>query len=391
MKRRIAIIGGGPAGAMTAEKLAHAGFEVVVFEERPGWEKPCGGGLSHKVVKRYPFILDQAEHGKLARDLEFIAADGTSLRFEAREPLVIFPRCVLNGFLLRRAEKSGARVVPERVLGFERTGDGWTLKTAQRSCTADFVILAGGARSRLRRLLAEDFSADDFMLTFGYYVPQRDDRLRIRFFEDFEGYAWAFPREDHLSVGICGKVGEDRMAGLRAKLHAFMQDFGYRNDCPVYSHLLPSLSDESWERLRVAGDGWALVGDAAGLVDPITGEGIYYALRSGELLAEALVEDSAASYPKRVAQDFSQDLAFGARVAHRFYHGRVLGKPVTTRLLELAAKSQTVMDALQDLITGSQPYAGISTRLSWAFASSPLDRVFRSFRNVFRRPLATAK
>ena len=59
---------------------------------------------------------------------------------------------------------------------------------------ADYLILAAGARTRLRSLLTEDFGPRDFMLTFGYYVPGRDDLLRVQFFEDFEGYAWAFPR-----------------------------------------------------------------------------------------------------------------------------------------------------------------------------------------------------
>ena len=391
MIHKIAIVGGGPAGAMTAEKLARAGLEVAVFEEKVGWEKPCGGGLSHKAVKRYPFIRGEAERAKLVRDMEFVAPNGTSLKFEAREPLVIFPRCALNGYLLGRAASRGAKVIEERVHGFERANGGWSVKTRQGSFNADFIVLAGGARTRLRRLLAEDFRAHDFMLTFGYYVPLKEERLRIQFFENFEGYAWAFPREDHLSVGICGKFGEDVMAGLRDRLHAFMETFGYPTDCPVYSHLLPSLDIASWESLRLAGDGWALAGDAAGLVDPITGEGIYYAMRSGEILADALTEDSAASYRERVRREFADDMTFGARVARHFYHGRVLGKPVTTRLIELALRSRTVMDTLQDMIEGSQPYSGISARLSWAFANSPVDRVFRSFRNVFRRPTTATK
>ena len=65
------------------------------------------------------------------------------------------------------------------------------------------------------------------MLTFGYYVPSVDNLLRVQFFRDFEGYAWSFPRPDHLSVGICGKAGENTMPELRERLHGFMQRFGY--------------------------------------------------------------------------------------------------------------------------------------------------------------------
>jgi flavin-dependent dehydrogenase len=325
--RTIAIIGGGPAGARTAEKLAQGwglrpGHRVLVFEEKAGWEKPCGGGLSRKALERYPFLGDAAGGGKLVRDVEFVASTGTAMRFRLRSPLAIYARATLNHLLLRRAEAAGAEVVSDRILGLRRGNAGWELTGRTRSYRADLVVLAGGARTRLRRLLAEDFGPRDFMLTFGYYVPLERELLRVQFYEGFEGYAWAFPRPDHLSVGICGKVGEDHMAGLRDRLHAFMRKFGYdAGGARVYSHLLPALSVESWGDLRLAGQGWALVGDAAGLVDPVTGEGIYYALRSGDILAEALREEQLELYPERVWMEFGKALALGARLAGMFYYG----------------------------------------------------------------------
>jgi flavin-dependent dehydrogenase len=223
------------------------------------------------------------------------------------------------------------------------------------------------------------------MLTFGYYVPASDDLLRVQFFDEFEGYAWAFPRPDHLSVGICGKVGEDRMSGLRERLRAFMAKFDYGAvPAPVFSHLLPSLSVEKWSNLRLAGDGWALVGDAAGLVDPLTGEGIYYALRSGELVAESLLAGLPASYPERVRQEFSS-LALGARIAPLFYHGDFLGGALTTRVIEFAARSKTFLDLLQDLIEGSQTYSGLASRLYRSLAPSLVELIASSAREAITR------
>jgi flavin-dependent dehydrogenase len=360
---------------------------VLVFEEKIGWEKPCGGGLSQKALKRYPFLADSAGCGKLVRDAELVAPTGEVMCFRLRSPLAIYARAKLNGLLLRRAEEAGAEIVSDRIVGLERGNSGWRLAGRAGNYRVDYVVLAGGVRSRLRRLLAEDFGPRDFMLTFGYYVPAESELLRVQFYERFEGYAWAFPRSDHLSVGVCGKVGEDRMAGLRERLHVFMRKFGYDStQARVFSHLLPALSVESWGNLRLAGQGWALVGDSAGLVDPVTGEGIYYALRSGELLAGSLLEELPGLYPERVWQDFGRALALGARLAGMFYYGKFLGSGVPTRMVEFGARSRKFLEVVQDLLEGSQSYLGLTARLYLGLTRAFLETGAGLLRETLQRP-----
>ena len=359
---------------MAAEQLARAEKRVTLFEEKIGWEKPCGGGLPYKALSRYPFLLEAADEHVCTRDAELVAANGSAIRLHLRQPLVIYSRSVLNSLLLRRAQEAGAEIVPDRIQSFRREGSGWRLEgrglrgegstLSPSAYWADFLILASGARSQLRSLLAPPLSAQDFMLTLGYYVPGVDRLLRVQFFEGFEGYAWSFPRTDHLDLGICGKMGESDMAGMRERLHYFMKRFGYPTESSaVFGHLLPALSAESWQNLRIAGDGWALAGDVAGLVDPVTGEGIYFALRSGELLAEVLLGGVPESYPERIWQDFGKRLALGARLSRYFYHEDFLGQPSTTRLIEFSASSRTFQDLVQDLLDGSQSYDGLDSRL----------------------------
>ena len=282
--KRIAIIGGGPAGSIAAEQLARAGARVTLFKEKGAWEKPCGGGVPYKALRRYPFLREAPSEHTCIHDAELVAANGSTVRLRLRQPLLIFSRLVLNRLLLRRAQEAGAEIVQERIQGFRREGSGWRLEIRGRKSAggdglpfamltssppfyrADYLILSAGARSQLRWLLARPLGARDFMLTFGYYVPAVERLLRVQFFEGFEGYAWSFPRIDHLDLGICGKVGESNMAGLRERLHGFMKRFNYQAESgAVFSHLLPALSVESWNMLRIGGDGWALVGDAAGL------------------------------------------------------------------------------------------------------------------------------
>ena len=392
---RIAIIGGGPAGSMAAERLARAGAWVTLFEEKGAWEKPCGGGVTYKALSRYPFLLETSDEHACIHSAELVAGNGSTVRLCMRQPLLIYSRLVLNRMLLRRAQEAGAEIVPERIQGFRREGSGWRLEIRGRknlgedglrahpfatrsfsasSYSADYLILAAGARSQLRTLLAPPLGARDLMLTLGYYVPAEDRLLRVQFFEGFEGYAWSFPRTDHLDVGICGKVGEDDMAGVRERLRRFMKRFDYQAESrAVFSHLLPALSVESWNNLRIGGNGWALAGDVAGLVDPVTGEGIYFAMRSGELLAEALLDGRPESYPERVWQDFGKRLALGARLSRYFYHEDFLGKPSTARLVEFSARSPTFHELLQDLLDGSQSYDGLDGRLYRTLGKSFLE------------------
>jgi len=369
--RTIAIVGGGPAGAMTAERLMR-GYErpnsgqdparVVVFEEKLGWEKPCGGGLSYKALKEYPFLLSAEGLANPVWKMEIRAPGDARVCLNLRQPLVIYSRRALNHFLLQRGEQAGAEVVKDRITNIVRVGEQWQLKGRTGNYEADYLILAAGARSRLRDQLAGALKMQDFMLTFGYYVPKREDILRIEFFEGFEGYAWSFPRSDHLSVGICGKAGLTKMAHLQQKLSMFMARFGYSTDAaPVFSHLLPSLEVDSWSGIRLEGAGWALVGDVSGLVDPITGEGIYFGLRSGELLAESLL--NGCSYTQKVWDEFGSRLMLGARVCQKFYCGKFLGAGVTTRMIQFCNRSKTFLNLLQDVIEGNQAYCGLRSRL----------------------------
>jgi geranylgeranyl reductase family protein len=384
--KAIAIIGAGPAGSTAAEKLARGGARVTVFEEKLGWEKPCGGGLPAKVLRRYSFLLETAGGPRRILDAEFVVPNGAVARFRLREPLVVYSRSTLNQLLLARAERVGAEVVQDRIANLAPTSRGWRLQGRGGAYGCDYVILATGARTRLRALLAEDFGARDFMLTFGYYVPGADQVLRVQFFEDFEGYAWGFPRPDHISVGICGKVGENRMPELRERLHGFMRAFGYSSrDAAVFSHLLPALRVESWSNQRLAGPGWALAGDAAGLVDPVTGEGIYYAMRSGDLLADCLLENAPSAYPQRVWKEFGADLAHAARLCTLFYHGDFWGGPVTTRLVEFCGRSGTFVALLQDLMEGRQSYTALDKRLYAGLAASLLEIAASSLRGALPR------
>ncbi len=361
---KVAILGGGPSGAFAAARLAAAGVSTTVFDEKLAWEKPCGGGLTWKAYSQYPFLAESAAPRKVVHETVLAAPRSKPVTLRLDQPLLIYSRFDLNGLLLSRAEQAGAQIEKTRVLGIDRNPTGWTLRTKGGTFDADRCILATGARNPLRGYGTELTPADT-MSALGYYVPADRERIDIQFLPGLEGYIWVFPRCGHLSVGICGK-GEPASL-LRVRLEKYMDEQGIpRRDATFYSHLLPALDTPAWQRNRVAGDGWLAVGDAAGLVDPITGEGLYYAMRSGDLAADALLgspADPAAEYRKNLRRDFVADLEFGSRLAPRIFHGRFLLGAVTDRMVQFTRLSPKFRHIMQDLFAGTQPYIGLKRRL----------------------------
>jgi geranylgeranyl reductase family protein len=363
---RVAVLGGGPAGAFAAELLVSAGMRVTVLDEKLAWEKPCGGGLTYKAYHQYPFLIENDTPKKLVTETTLSAPGAGQTNLKLNHPLLIYSRLDLNRMLLERAARAGADVERARVTGVERKDNGWRIQTKTGALDADFCVVATGARNPLRDF-GTTLQPDDTMSALGYYLDGTRDHIDIQFLPGLEGYIWVFPRCGHLSVGICGK-GESAQA-LRQRLERYMSEMGMTwKGAPFYSHLLPALETASWKKNRVAGDGWLAIGDAAGLVDPITGEGLYYAVRSADLAAKSLVEDISLAdrlqlYRRNLRRDFMADLEFGSRLAKRVFLGRFLFHTVPVRMVQFTRRSPRFADLMNDLFAGTQPYLGLKQRL----------------------------
>jgi geranylgeranyl reductase family protein len=376
----ISIVGGGPAGALCGERLASAGFHVTIFDERLAWEKPCGGGLTHKAIEAYPFLLETNQPKRIVRTAELISSRGHRARFEMSRPIVIYARKVLNGLLLDRASAAGCSTICSRVTSVNTEGDKVRLTAGGEERLSDFVVLAGGARNRL---LPETtaLGASDLEITLGYFVPTEEDIIKVKFLKQFEGYLWSFPRADHLSVGICGKMGQNSSQQLRHHLEEFVSEEKIPMEgAKFYSHVLPSPQAQTIRRRRIVGRNWAMAGDAAACVDPVTGEGLYYALKSGDLLAQAISEGLPQAYPERLRAAFSADLEFAANLARRLFRGNFLGGAITTRMVQLLNYSPAFRDLIRDVFSGSQDYRTLKQRL-WGQLGITAAEITRGFLN----------
>ena len=384
--RDIAIVGGGPAGALCGERLASQGLRVTIFDERLAWEKPCGGGLTHKAIQAYPFLLEAQQPKKIVRTAELISGGGHRARFEMSHPIVIYARKVLNGLLLDRAVAAGCTAIRSRVTDVNTNGRQVRLTAGGEEFYSDFVVLAAGARNQL---LPETTALGkvDLELTLGYFIPTEEDIIKVKFLREFEGYIWSFPRADHLSVGICAKIGQSSSQQLRGYLDDFVcAEKIPMNGARLYSHVLPSPSEHTIQRRKISGANWAMAGDAAACVDPITGEGLYYALKSGDLLSQALIEGQPQTYPERLRAAFSADFEFGARFARKLFCGNFLGGSITTRMVQLLNYSPAFRELIRDVFSGSQDYRSLKRRL-WDQLGITFVEIVRS---VMSAPIGSA-
>jgi flavin-dependent dehydrogenase len=362
--RAIAIVGGGPAGAFAGALLAAGGAQVLVFDEKLAWEKPCGGGLTHKALQRYPFLAQDRTGSNLIEHCELLSPSGRRVRFHLRYPLTIFSRLVLNGLLLEQAAQAGAEVRKERVTRIAGTGGDWRLTTSTGEYRASCLVLAAGARNSFRAQFLAPIAPGDLMVTAGYFIPGRSSLVQIQFLHGISGYIWVFPRPDHLSAGITAKMGERSTAELRRILEQWLRDEGLSlKNARFYSHILPAFRARTLETIEVCGERWAMVGDSAGLVDPITGEGLYYALRSAELCAESLLAGQLANYHAHLENEILPELRLAARVSQRFYSGEFLGESVLERMVRFTQQSESFRNLMRDLFAGIQGYRDLRSRL----------------------------
>jgi flavin-dependent dehydrogenase len=385
----IGIIGAGPAGSLCASRLSKSGANVLLFDPRGAWEKPCGGGITVKAFERYPFFHSCLDTHRSIGRLAVISPRDARTEVLLEAPICIYSRTVLNQLLLDRAVSEGVRFLQERVLDVRQREAGWELLTDRGVHAVDFLVGADGVNSIVRKKLGQRFASEDLMMTFGYRIPNEiDDGIVIKFFPKFHGYYWVFPRPNHASFGICGRLSQHNTQTLKQLLHNFLKETGQLVDLAetakwsVYSALIPSLKPQSLQTNRIQGEGWALVGDAAGFADPITCEGIFYALRSGDLLAQALVEGRVSSYPGRCQEDFVADFVHAAGLFEKFYAGDFLGSDFITRMVQASSRSSALRSIMNAFIAGRQDYRSLRATLIRRSPQIALQVIGSAFRSA---------
>jgi len=323
----VTVIGAGPAGALLAYLLAVRGLKVVLVEKaRLPRVKPCGGGLNWKTVALLPFAIDTVVERSVSRVI-FTQNLRHPFTRTYPEPLVtMVTRCAFDHFLVQCAATAGAQVYDDcQVAGLEEQSRGVTVRAVGRTWRSRYIAFADGAKGTLRRQLGftatmpHDIGLDMEVEPAGE-CPWIPHTLYIDWGSYAQMYAWAFPKANHWSIGVKGPAPQGH--ALVHYLRQFMQRWQLTpatGKLPYLAHMLPTRAP-GMPLVR----GRALVlGDAAGLLEPFTGEGIYYALRSAYLAADALMvasgsDTSPLSYETAVDTEIMPEL-IGARALQQVF------------------------------------------------------------------------
>ncbi|KAL7174578.1 hypothetical protein ACSBR2_033761 [Camellia fascicularis] len=303
-KLRAAVIGGGPAGSSAAESLASGGIETFLFERSPDSAKPCGGAIPLCMLDEFsipPELIDRkVTHMKIISPSNLTVDFGKTLK--PHEFISMLRREVLDSYLRSRAESSGATLLKALVTNLELPSSAGapyvvhhTIGGSRRSLAVDVVVGADGANSRV----AKSIKAGNYAcaIAFQERIKLPDDKMEYyqNLAEMYVGndvspdfYAWVFPKCDHVAVGtgtVCSKQDIKLFQhGIRARVKSKISG---GKVIKVEAHPIPEHPRPVRVRGRVA-----LVGDAAGYVTKCSGEGIYFAAKSGRMCGEAIVRAS---------------------------------------------------------------------------------------------------
>ena len=304
------VVGAGPAGSVTAYRLASAGASVLLLDRaRFPRDKPCGGGLTYRAIRELPFPVDPVVEDVVDR-FEFGFRYRHHFVRSGTAPIILMTqRTRLDAFLAERAAEAGAEF-----------RDGARVKAV----AADGCVTVKGQTLRARTVVGADgvngVTARSVGLETRYrygvalegnvsYTRAREDRYRGRAVLELGvvpgGYGWVFAKADHVNVGVGGWESEG--PGLRSELKRL---------CRAHD-----LDEEKVEALRgyrlplrrradplVTGR-VALAGDAAGLVDPLSGDGMYEAFVSARLVSDAILASELDSYPDALRRELGPHAA----------------------------------------------------------------------------------
>ncbi|MFN0207608.1 MAG: NAD(P)/FAD-dependent oxidoreductase [Planctomycetota bacterium] len=365
--RRVAVVGGGPAGATAAAELAKRGVSVVLYHVDPGHgEKPCGGGVTLRALDQFPYLYDLGLRGNPISKIQLCSPRGRRVVIESAEAMFqIYSRGELDQSLRKRAQSFGAEICNEPASDVFESGGNVNITINNRTESFDAVVGADGVFSRVRRRFAGMLPKENLCPAVDELVSGIDpaEGVHLAFYKNITGYLWVFPRVDLASVGMVAREGELRGDEMRARARSYISNNlskKYPNGKIVRSvgWAIPAPCASGEPATAVAGKKYILVGDASGLADPLTGEGIYYAILSGTVAAECLAAGTPELYHQALREKLQNELVRASHFANHYFRAHYI-----ETVLFAAKWSPRVRRVLRDLLSGRQKYSQLDSRI----------------------------
>ena len=340
------IVGAGPGGCAAAFDLARAGRKVLLLDRASfPRQKACAGGLTLKAVEALRYPIDPVGRERVDH-IRVEKSGGQSVTLRRRDPYCFMTvRKELDDYCLRQTLAAGATF--ERIgaiTAIEQEADAVSATVDGEKHRARFLIGADGVHSQVRKLTdrLSHWFWRAFALEATVVVPDgRREDLVFDFAPVREGYGWVFPKGDHVNVGLFSSATEEKID--RGRLAEYINT---RFGNVTADEVIGQYAGFGAPQHQVPAGRVFLVGDAGGFVDPLTGEGIYFAVISGQAAAEAIDADlkSQATAHQRFAQTTAKvraDLATTTSAARWFYGNLDQGY----RILSLRLLQSTVLNA----------------------------------------------
>ncbi|WP_425638038.1 geranylgeranyl reductase family protein [Algoriphagus yeomjeoni] len=356
----VAVIGSGPSGAMAAYYLAKKGISTVIIEKEtlPRY-KTCGGGLVFRGRRKLPFDISSVVEREFDRMKVYMEGESKVLSTVRDVPVIsMVMRDKFDNFLIEKAKEAGAILKQEHKLTSITFDEKPILHTSQGDIQVRLIIAADGALSPTAKLAGWE-ETRKLIPALEYEVevnPADFERLskEVRFDMDSvpHGYAWSFPKENHLSLGIAST--RRKRIDLKAYYKRYLEKLEIKEVLSEKAHgfQIPiTPRTDGFYRKNVL-----LIGDAAGFADPVTAEGISNALWSGELAAEAIIESklnpekAGAIYQQKLEKDLLPEIKTSQTAAKWFYSYRII------RNMLLRKYGDYAINFMTDIYIGNRTY-----------------------------------
>ena len=361
----VIIVGAGPAGATLAYELAKRGIGVLVLEkEKLPRYKCCAGGVTGKAAKLLDFDISEVAEDVIY-EVSFTFNLGSPCLRQHRQPLIYtVMRDVFDHFLVKRAQQQGAVLMDGQKVAQIRVSADWVeISTADNVFRSRLVVGADGAYSVVARELGMG-SSIEYNTGIESEIAVSDEELtkwKSRVQMDLgcipKGYAWVFPKRNHLSIGVGCPASKARHLNHHHQKFLNSLCIGSYTTAKSSSHLIPTCTKGRivWQ------DKALLLGDAAGFADPLTGEGIYNAILSAQLAAPVI--ETSLAHDKVKLEDYQE--AVDEKIMSELRIARTLSK-FFIRLPHLAFRMLNQSDGVwrtgYNLMLGETNYAAIKER-----------------------------